>query len=141
MRLFHEISEFILRTNFFRRALIVLTPIIPVSTRIRHSKIQEGKFYYRFLEPRPAEGPTKSQLSFCLSVCRPSVSSAFVSAMGHYFFLIYCTMVDNGNISKLAEPFFFQENSLMPEFGQKAPKTGRKNFFFNFIKNFFHNLS
>ena len=42
------------------------------------------------------EGPIKSLMSVRSSVCL-SVSSAFFK-MCHYFFLIFCTMVDNWNI-------------------------------------------
>ena len=42
-------------------------------------------------------------------------------------------MVDNGNILKLTEPFFFQENSFLLEFGQKEPKIAKNNFFLELI--------
>ena len=52
---------------------------------------------------------TVACLSVCLSVrlfVRLAVSLAFFSGMGHYFPLIFCTIVDNWNIEKLTELFF-----------------------------------
>ena len=57
------------------------------------------------MDPRPSEGPIRSQLSARLPV-RPSVSSAFFSGVGYYFFLIFYTMLDNWNIFKTDRDFF-----------------------------------
>ena len=75
--------------------------------------VDDGAFisvaaWFTFLDPLPMEGPIKPLLSVCLSVCllacwlfgqsiRLSVRLSvleFFSEMGHYFFLIFCTMLD-----------------------------------------------
>ena len=75
--------------------------------------VDDGAFisvaaWFTFLDPLPMEGPIKPLLSVCLSVClsvgcsvSPSICLSvrlsvleFFSEMGHYFFLIFCTMLD-----------------------------------------------
>ena len=75
------------------------------------------------------EGPIKSPLSVCLYVC-PSISLAFFPEMTLSFFLIFGTVLDNW-ISKDWQSPFFQENSLLPKFGQtqNGPKIGFSGFF------------
>ena len=87
-------------------------------------------FQFGFLDSCSTEGPTKSLLSVCLSV-----SSAFFSGMGCYFFLIFCTIIDNRNILKLTK-LLFPGKFIFPKFGQKESKMAPKIGFFDFLKNF-----
>ena len=41
-----------------------------------------------------------------ITVACPPVNSAFFSGMGHQFFLLFCTMVDNQSVQKRTESFF-----------------------------------
>ena len=89
------------------------------------------------LDSRPTVGPMKLPLPVCLSVrlfVRLSVSFAFFSGMGHYFLLIFCTIVDNWNIEKFAELFFSRKIHFCPNFDKKGLKRTRNSFFWIFLK-------
>ena len=69
-----------------------------------------------------------------ITVACPPVNSAFFSGMGHQFFLLFCTMVDNQSVQKRTESFF-QENSFLPKFMQKGPKMFLKQGFLDFLSD------
>ena len=54
--------------------------------------------------------------------------------MGHYFLLIFCTIVDNWNIEKFAELFFSRKIHFCPNFDKKGLKRTRNSFFWIFLK-------
>ena len=72
-------------------------------------------------------------MSVCLSVCLSVFQFEFSLVTTHCFFVIFCIMVDNCKIRKLADQFFAKIH-LIPKWAKSA-QSGQKSGFLNFSKN------
>ena len=94
---------------------------------------------FGFLDTCPMEFPIKFLLSVCLSICPSTCPSAvwyFYQELVVSFLQIFCTVVDNWNIKKLAEPFFPGKFIFLQIWGKIAQGDPKIWGFFYFLKKF-----
>ena len=64
-----------------------------------------------------------------ITVACPPVNSAFFSGMGHQFFLLFCTMVDNQSVQKRTESFFLGKFFFTQIYAKRAQNVLKIGFF------------